>query len=289
MQGDELVRAAIRESASRFAACDDRLRAAGNDGAAGDAAIHDARVALRRLRSDLRSFRPYLDADWVADLRARLARAGAALGAARDADVLLARLAAAVETLPEQDRGRASEVLAPVRAERDAAYARVREMLAADEHAALRAAVAAAIDAPAGVDAAAPSAEVVAAVMRAAWKSLRKAVRRAGDAPADAALHRVRIKAKRARYAAEAFVPFAGGAARRFAKRAARLQEVLGEQHDAVCAAAHLRRTTWDARLAFVAGELAAGEARCAARCRARWRGALRRAKRARFWRRRRA
>jgi hypothetical protein len=50
-----------------------------------------------------------------------------------------------------------------------------------------------------------------------AWRRLRKAVRRAGATPPDEALHRIRIRAKRARYAAEAVKPVLGKPARAFA------------------------------------------------------------------------
>src|SRR4030095_5241773 len=43
-----------------------------------------------------------------------------------------------------------------------------------------------------------------------AWRRLRKAVRRAGATPSDEALHQIRIRAKRARYAAEAVKPVVG-------------------------------------------------------------------------------
>src|SRR5207249_11170533 len=48
------------------------------------------------------------------------------------------------------------------------------------------------------------------------WRQLARAVGRLGPEPGDAALHRVRIRAKRARYAAEAVAPVVGARARRF-------------------------------------------------------------------------
>ncbi|HZO94550.1 MAG TPA: CHAD domain-containing protein [Candidatus Baltobacteraceae bacterium] len=287
MRSPELVRACLASSAERFVACDARLRACerATTGNAAAGAIHDARVAARRLRSDLRSLRAFLDGEWTDALRERLRAPADALGAARDADVLLARLTNAVESLPPQDGARAGEVLAPLRAERDAAYVRVRAMLADPGHDELVRDVRAAADEPRLREREAlPAAAAAAEIMRAAWKSARKAARAAGDPPADGDLHRIRIKAKRARYAAEALQPVFGRPARRFAKRVAALQDVLGEQHDAVVAAARLRRATWDAQLAFVSGELAARQHADANRCRARWRRCWKRAKRARFW-----
>ncbi|MBV8949814.1 MAG: CHAD domain-containing protein [Actinobacteria bacterium] len=91
------------------------------------------------------------------------------------------------------------------------------------------------------------------------WRALWREVRRVGSSPAPAELHAIRIRAKRARYAAEAAGPALGAPARRFAKRMEQLQELLGNHHDAVVAAAWLREISIgaDARLAFLAGEVA--------------------------------
>ncbi len=284
MESGELVRAALARSARRFLACEAHLRERDSAGDLDEEAVHDARVAVRRLRSDLRSFRAFLDEAWTDALRAELEVPADVLGAARDADALLARVSAHAGDLSEEDRAHLDDVLAPLRAERDAAYVRVRATLASESHAALVETVrTGALEAPLAPRAACDAASGSAAIVRDAWKPLRKAVRRCGDPPTDAELHRVRIKAKRVRYAAEALEPTFGRGARVLARRVARLQDVLGEQHDAVLAVARLRRATWDPRLAFVAGQLAALEHAEALRCRTRWRRAWRRAKRRRF------
>src|SRR6266545_895721 len=60
---------------------------------AGDAeAVHDMRVATRRLRSTLRTFRPLLPAERTEPLRGELRWLGERLGAVRDGDVMAARL-----------------------------------------------------------------------------------------------------------------------------------------------------------------------------------------------------
>ena len=68
------------------------------------------------------------------------------------------------------------------------------------------------------------------------WKKLRDAVQDLDDDPPDEDLHAVRIRAKRARYAAEAVAPAIGKAAKRFASAVADVQEVLGNHQDAVVA-----------------------------------------------------
>jgi CHAD domain-containing protein len=62
-----------------------------------------------------------------------------------------------------------------------------------------------------------------------------------GADPADDDLHMVRIRAKRLRYACEAFVPILGKPAARLAKAAAGLQGVLGDLHDAIVAEQWIR------------------------------------------------
>ena len=73
------------------------------------------------------------------------------------------------------------------------------------------------------------------------WRGVRRQVRRAGSDPTPAQLHRIRIKSKQLRYAAEAATPIIGAPARRTASAAERVQTVLGEHHDAVAAEEWLR------------------------------------------------
>src|SRR5205814_9825308 len=65
--------------------------------------VHQARVATRRLRSDLRTFASLLEPAWVAALTEELKWLAEHLGAARDADVLLARLTDRVNLLEGAD------------------------------------------------------------------------------------------------------------------------------------------------------------------------------------------
>src|SRR5581483_10955800 len=55
-------------------------------------AVHDMRVALRRLRSTLHTFRPALDTARTEPLREELKWLGQVLGAVRDNDVLAEKL-----------------------------------------------------------------------------------------------------------------------------------------------------------------------------------------------------
>ncbi|GAB3622152.1 CYTH and CHAD domain-containing protein [Mariniluteicoccus endophyticus] len=84
-------------------------------------AVHKMRVATRRLRSTLRTFRPLLDTERTEPIRAELKWLGQVLGEPRDAEVMRDRIRAAIEELP------AGAVLGPVServtAELDATHA----------------------------------------------------------------------------------------------------------------------------------------------------------------------
>jgi CHAD domain-containing protein len=129
---------------------------------------------------------------------------------------------------------------------------------------------------------------VVPALVQRPWRHLGRAVDALGPAPEDAALHRVRILAKRGRYACELAIPVAGKDARRLGEAIASLQGVLGDFNDAVVAEAWLRgvaRHVSPAQ-AVVVGQLIAAERQLADAGRAGWRPAWKAAsaKRLRKW-----
>jgi CHAD domain-containing protein len=91
------------------------------------------------------------------------------------------------------------------------------------------------------------------------FKKLRRAARKLGPKASPDQVHRVRILAKRARYAAELAEPVAGKRARRFVKAAKEFQDVVGSHQDAVVAAARIRAVvdrTKSMESAFAAGRL---------------------------------
>jgi hypothetical protein len=100
--------------------------------------------------------------------------------------------------------------------------------------------------------------QVLPQLCRGPWRHLRQAVEALGDDPEDAALHQVRIRSKRLRYATEAAEGVIGKPARKLASAAADLQGVLGDLNDAVVAEAWLRTNAERApsSQALVAGEL---------------------------------
>jgi CHAD domain-containing protein len=206
--------------------------------------VHQARVATRRLRSDLRTFRPLVDAAWSSALRDELGWLADLLGDVRDGDVLLERLRHRVAELPDaHERDAATAVLEAVEHERDTAHSTLLEALHGRRYLRLLDSLVAAANGPSLHESASePASDVVPELVRRPWHKLEKRIGKLGDSPSDGELHAVRIRTKRLRYAAEAAEPIAGKPARAFAKAAEGLQDVLGELNDAVVAEQWLTR-----------------------------------------------
>jgi CHAD domain-containing protein len=251
-------------------------------------AIHDARIAMRRLRANLATMAPLLPDGRVAELRSGLAWLGDAFGRVRDADVLLDRLRRRVAALEPEDARSAGHLLSGLGRDRAEGHRELIETLGSDRYAEL-------IDACIRFSAAPPletpealARQAFPPLLEAEWSRLSRACRRLEQRSPDEMLHAARIAAKRARYGAEAIAPVFGGKARAFARRAKALQEVLGDHQDAVVAEAWLReRAIGSSSVAFAAGRIAAAETAERARVRAAWPKAWRSLseKRLRFWR----
>ncbi|SOB85439.1 CHAD domain-containing protein [Streptomyces sp. 1331.2] len=236
----QVLLARIEAQAKVLAGLDDAVRADEPD------AVHRMRVACRRLRSALRTFRRLFTRGATDGLVADLRWLAGALGGARDREVLAARLAAQARELPaECDPERVAAAL-----ERwgEAAYREVwPEVVAALDSPRRRAlgdALAALLaDPPLRHRAARPA---VAELSRLAAREQDRTAERvrtalaAGPEERDRALHEARKAAKRARYAGETAAPAVGARAERYAERMKAVQEVLGEHQDAVVAAATL-------------------------------------------------
>ncbi|MFD0277670.1 CHAD domain-containing protein [Kitasatospora sp. NPDC127111] len=234
-------------------------------------AVHRMRVASRRLRSALRTYRRLFAAGATDELVAELRWLGSALGRARDREVLGERLVARARELPEDcgpDRV-AAELERWGRAEYRRVWPEVLAALDSPRRRALADGLAALLDDPplrrrAGRAAGSELARVAAREQRRTAERVRRALD--GGAGRDEALHDARKAAKRARYAGETAVPVAGRAAERYVERMKAVQDVLGEHQDAVVAAAALRGRADESGEAFGYGvlygwELAAGEA----------------------------
>lgn len=223
-------------------------------------ALRKLRVALRRLRSDLQTFAVLVDREWAAALRERLGDLAGRLGTVRDAEVLLDRLTQLTAMLPEADRDSAAPLVDTAGMQLATARAELLHEISLDPYIDLLDAAITAVTQPHWSDRAHEVTSVTQLVAK-RWQRLRRFVSTLDAAPADEDLHRVRLLAKRVRYAADASVPAVGEPAAASAGAIAVVQTVLGEHHDAAVTRAWLRRQALaSADVAFVAGQFAALE-----------------------------
>jgi CHAD domain-containing protein len=210
--------------------------------------VHAMRVACRRMRSTLQSFRVVLDRERTDALVDELRWLAGRLAGSRDLEVQEERIARAVGALP------AELAMGPIAAQTTRFFARRRadashtadEAMDSDRYLALLDAIDAlladpprtpAADTPAGV--LLPT--VVAKAVKRAGRSLRNADAQAAGPERDEHLHEMRKAAKRLRYAAEAIRPVQGRAAKRLVRQVKAVQELLGEHQDSVVARGLLR------------------------------------------------
>jgi CHAD domain-containing protein len=217
--------------------------------------LHQMRVATRRLRAFLRAGRPLLDADWAEALRVELKWLGGVLGAVRDLDVLVAHLRDGSPGLDPVERRVLARVVGQLDSAREVARGAMLEALASERYYRLLDRLEESVGNPRFGPEQRPLEELAAAEFR----KLRKAARALDEDPPDGELHDLRIRGKRARYAAELAEPAAGKAATRFIRKAKAFQDVLGEHQDAVVAEERLRGLLGElggATTAFVIGRL---------------------------------
>ena len=211
--------------------------------------VHDFRVATRRSRALIRATEP-IHGDALAPLGAELKWLAGVLGPVRDLDVLIDRLSAEVAGL-EEDEPAGGVLLAALDAERAADRDALLEVLGSDRYRALLATFEETIATLPDGDGEATAAEIA----RDGFRRLRKAVSELPKDSSDHELHAVRIRAKRARYAAELAALGGGKQEARAVTALKALQDVIGEHQDAVVAEERLRKLA-RAKTAIAAGRL---------------------------------
>ncbi|WP_051425652.1 CYTH and CHAD domain-containing protein [Jiangella gansuensis] len=207
-------------------------------------AVHQLRVAARRLRSGLRTFRPLLGKAWAEQLRVELAWFARSLGTVREGDVLRERLERHCDDLPpDLPAAEVRLVLAEVLGGKVAdARSHIGELLDSRRYLSLQHQLVRAADRPrVRTDAERPAREVLPPLVDKAWRRLDDAAAELADDSPDEQWHAARLAAKRTRYAAEAVAPTMGDDAAAFAKQVEKLTDILGEHQDAAQAAAAAR------------------------------------------------
>ncbi|MEV0614911.1 CYTH and CHAD domain-containing protein [Nonomuraea sp. NPDC050404] len=228
---------------------DPRVRRAEED------AVHQMRVAARRMRSALKAFKTIVtDTEQVQE---ELQWLGTVLGEVRDLEVIRARFAKELSRLaPELVTGPIQIRLGSDMYKREQeAYERVKETLSGERYYFLLNALDTLVSAPVLAKAAGkPAQERLRTDAAANWGRVTRAYDRAQAIEdlerREIAMHDVRKAAKRARYTAEALRPVLGDDMGRLAKLAENVQEVLGTYQDGVVTQELLAKEAESARQA---------------------------------------
>lgn len=207
--------------------------------------VHQTRVALRRLRSALAVFGAATGTPGTAELGRDLRAFGHLLGPARAWDVFLSETGARLGQLFPEDAALAKLLNAAAR-KRQAAYAALARERAGPHFGKFTTHLSAIVDGQSWRDGLGPEQRAVLAMpldefgadtLARLYKRVRRAGRRIEELDTEA-LHALRLRGKRLRYAAEFFsAQFDTKAGNRFIRRLAGLQEQLGLLNDAATTA----------------------------------------------------
>jgi CHAD domain-containing protein len=200
--------------------------------------VHQMRVAARRMRAVLRAARPLLKREWEEPLRTRLGWLGRQLSAARDLDVQIAHFKGQYDSVKPQDRPALDRFIDYLQGERAKVQRQLVRQLRRRRYVGLINRLTPAVREPMIVsdDITLPD------LAGKAFRKLQQAVKPLDVSASNAQWHGVRIRAKRARYAAELSERYSGHAATQYLDQMKRVQELLGDIQDAVMAERHLRR-----------------------------------------------
>ena len=216
-------------------------------------ALHDMRVATRRMRAAWRVFGDHFDAEAVAPYLKGLKRTGRALGPVRDLDVLKEKTQAYADTLPEPEREGLEGLFEAIARHREAAREQMLRWLDSRRYARFKERFGHFLDSeglgslPVAPDDGEPRPYRLRHVAPMAIYA-RLGAARAYDEwvrlpePPLAWLHALRIACKRLRYALEFFEQVLGPEARAAIRQVVAVQDQLGALQDAVVAGDILRQ-----------------------------------------------
>ena len=235
--GGEAALMVIRPAVARLLVLEPALRR-GED----PEAVHDGRVAARRVRTALRLFSDVVPG-WADGVRTELKWLSKTMGAVRDLDVQRRWLHWASEDIQGEDRAVLHAIDDGFLTRRAAAQEALIAALDSERNDRLRTDLTALARGPGvvTVEATRPIAVVAPPLVVRRYRAMQNAGKKAGPDASGAQLHALRIRAKRARYAVEFVAPLYGKPASSLAKRLRRLQDLLGDIHDAELAAQRMR------------------------------------------------
>lgn len=271
----EVLRAYLAAQSAAFLAQLPRLREGKPE------ASHKIRVACRRSRSMLRTYRPLIDGGWADELAAQIADFTEIVAPERDIEVVRESLLKALDELGDESSGavRARTLLERMlHREYAAAHEATLAALAGPRFHALADQLALAPETMPGLpESYVPAPEAMYPLVARTYELVERRVAALpdprkqsaqsalADDETDELWHKLRIAAKRCRYASEVCAPVAGQPAGELAEAMTLITEELGAQQDAAVASTVLLRAARTPRIAaptgFVLGRLL-GEAR---------------------------
>ena len=193
-------------------------------------ALHQMRVATRRMRAIFRAVNTFLEPEWTKTIRQEIGWIGSLLGEVRDWDVLLESLRKEGADLHSKEERSFLLIKNAFQDERSRARGRLLEGLVSDRYLALLNTLEDSLaqlpflsEHPTMVD-----------LARKAFTKLEKCVESTQGGFPKEELHHIRILVKRARYITEVAEPFLGKQAKRFLQQSKSFQEALGQHQDAL-------------------------------------------------------
>jgi CHAD domain-containing protein len=203
-------------------------------------ALHDMRVATRRMRAAFDLFAPYYERKVLAPFAKGLRRTGRTLGAVRDLDVLLGKAAAYQAGLPPESTDALEPLLVHWQTRREVARRQMLEFLDGPAYRRFTAEFELFLVSP-GAGAIAPSPDeikpyqvrhLVPRLVTSRYEAVRAYEVVLPGAPLTT-YHMLRIECKRLRYALEFFRDVLGEGAPALIKEVVGMQDLLGELQDA--------------------------------------------------------
>ena len=205
--------------------------------------VHKLRVAFRRIRSALTTYKHLFAAAWARDLRDELQWAAGELSPFRDTEVLQIRFAPILEPAGSQDQKKSAEVLTYQFDKRmAAAESRARATLASTRYRRLLRTLESAATTPEiGDQRLAPARQTIPALVAKRWRKLDQDVTELSLGSSAITWHTARKDAKKVRYATQELIPLLGESAHALAKQVEAVTELLGDHQDAHVARITLR------------------------------------------------
>jgi CHAD domain-containing protein len=228
MTADDVIRSIMRSTADRLLASESDAIADAPDG------VHQHRTHVRRLRSVLAGFRPYLDDSAAHDLRVQFAEWGHQLGVVRDIEVRAEVAREAMEDLGLDDADLRVRLVDDEYEDYARAHTRLRELHAGPRADARKAALRAFAADPPLTSAADADAAVLTKIARAEARRVKRAAKRSDGSIGS--LHAVRKAGRRLRYVAEALHDAApeifGDTIEELAAAGEEVHDALGDHRD---------------------------------------------------------